>query len=314
MKKKLPKFTMPIIIILIACILLFGPGLLARRSGTAPETVEAPVFSVRTQEAARQTLYAFLDVNGDIICTQQAEVFPDVGGILVSVQANLGTYVNQGQVIAEVNPSRPGMVFLNSPVTAPISGIISRTPLSTGTTVGPQTAITTISRNENLEIFARIPEREIAGLAPGLRAEVFLQAYPGETFHATVIRVSPVVDNISRTKLINLRFDSGDRRISSGMFARVRLNTRSYPDVVTVPVEAVVSSQGGTAVFVIANDEAGLPVAARREVGIGASLQGLTEIRSGLEAGETVIVQGQQLLSGGEYLRIIGSDIFQGSR
>jgi multidrug efflux pump subunit AcrA (membrane-fusion protein) len=89
------------------------------------------------------------------------------------------------------------------------------------------TSLMAISLNENLEINARIPEREIAGLVTGLKAEVSLQAYPGEVFHATVNRVSPVVDSISRTKLINLRFDQEDRRINAGMFARLRLNTRS---------------------------------------------------------------------------------------
>jgi len=305
-KKPPKKVTIAAGIALIACLLLFGPSLLAGRGRTAAAVPEAASFSVRTYEVTEQTLRAYLDVNGDIMSTQQADVFPDVGGILVSVRADLGAFVNRGQVIAEVDPSRPGMVYLRSPVTAPISGIISRTPLSTGTTVSPSTPITSISTNQNLEINARIPEREIADLVPGLSAEVFLQAYPGETFSAVVNRVSPIVDSISRTKLINLRFDQDDPRISAGMFARVRINTRSYPDVVAVPSEAIVSSYGQTAVFIVEYDAAGRPFAERREIAPGASLQGMTEVRSGLSSGETVIVQGQQLLSGGEQLRIIG--------
>ena len=295
-----------ILILLVGAVLLIGPTVLARCGRTAAVIDETPFFSVRTQAAAQQTLRAYLDVNGDILSTVQADVFPDVGGILVSVQASLGTFVNRNQVIAMVDPSRPGLVYQNSPVTAPLSGIISRTPLSTGSTVSPNTSITTISTNENLEIYARIPEREIADLDVGLEAEVFIQAYPGEVFHATVNRVSPIVDSISRTKLVNLIFDEEDSRISAGMFARVRLNTRTYPDVIVVPSEAVVSSQGLNVVFIVQNNAAGQPLAARREVSVGASLQGLTEIRSGLTTGEVVIVQGQQLLSGGETLRIIG--------
>ena len=303
----MPKFIIAIIVVVIGAGLLIGPRLLASRNIVMAEKPDEPVFTVRTYEVKQQTLNSYLDVNGDIVCTRQADVFPDVGGILVSVQASLGTFVRRGQTIAEVDPSLPGLEYLNSPVNAPISGIISRTPISTGTTVTPNTSITTISTNEDLEINVNIPEREIAGLAIGMTGEVILQAYPGETFLATVNRVSPVVDSISRTKLINLRFNDPDERIGSGMFARVRLNTRSYPDVITVPTEAVISSFDVNTVYVVQEASEGQPVAQRREVSTGVNLQGLTEIKSGLEAGELIIVQGQQLLSGGETLQIIGA-------
>ena len=306
-KRKLKKSVFVIVVVLVAAGLLFGPSLLAGTENIAAETNQAPVFPVRTHEAVRQTLHAHFDVNGDIVSSQQVEVFPDMAGRLVSVNAPLGTFVRQGQVIAEVDPSRPGATFRNSPVHAPISGFISRTPLSQGATVGPQTSITSISANGNLEINARIPEREVAGLAPGLRAEVSLQAHPGETFNATIHRVSPVVDSASRTKLINLRFDENDNRVSPGMFARLRINTRTYNDVLSVPSEAVISGRGADIVYVVVIDEAGRPIAERREVSRGVSLQGWTEITSGISEGEAVIIQGQQLLTGGEQLRIISN-------
>ena len=291
MKKKamLKKVILAAGTLLAACGLFFGPSLLAGSENAASaEAIEMPTFSVRTQEAVQQTLRAFLDVNGDIVSTQQVEVFPDVAGRLISLQVSLGSYVRAGDIIAEIDASRPGATFMNSPVTAPISGIVSRTPLPVGSTVGPASSITSISANGgNLEISARIPEREIAGLSPGLKAEVSLQAYPGETFTATVSRVSPIVDSSSRTKLINLRFDQVDHRINPGMFARVRINTRSYSNVLTVPTEAIVSYRGVQTVFVVNHNNADLPgsipTAIRREVSSGVTLQGWTEITSGLE-------------------------------
>jgi RND family efflux transporter MFP subunit len=220
----------------------------------------------------------------------------------------LGSYVHRGQLIAEVDPSRPGTTFMNSPVYAPISGYISRAPLSIGSTVSANTSITTISANGTFEITARIPEREIAGLVTGLKAEVSLQAYPGETFSATVTRVSPILDSISRTKLINLSFDQDDARIRAGMFARLRINTRSYTNILAVPAEAVISARGVETVYIVETVN-GQQVAARREVNSGIILQGWTEIRTGLSEGDRVIVQGQQLLNGGENIRVIGDSI-----
>lgn len=303
--KKLKTGLMIIGTLLIGGGLLFGPSVLAGADNTAnPQTTETPVYSVKSADVIKQTLNAGLEVNGDIVSAQQADVFPDVAGKLVYVRAALGSYVRKGEVIAEVDPSRPGATYMNSPVYAPISGIVSKTPLSPGMTVSSITSITAISVSENLEISARIPEREIAGLTNGLKAEVSLQAYPGEIFTATVIHVSPILDSVSRTKLITLKFDRNDSRINAGMFARLKINTRSYQNVITVPAEAVINNRGVDTVYVIQN-KAGIPTAVKREVTRGVTLQGWTEIKSGLNEKETVIVQGQQLLSGGESLRII---------
>lgn len=296
--------------VLIAGSLLFVPPILAGGDdNTEAKPDETPVYSVKTADVKKQTLHAYLDINGDIVPVQQADVFPDVSGKLVSVKTSLGSYVRKGEIIAEVDPSRPGTAYMNSPVYAPISGIVSKTPLSLGMTVSPSMSITVISVIENLEITARIPEREIAGLATGLKAAVSLQAYPGETFPATITHVSPILDSASRTKLINLKFDNNDSRINAGMFARIRINTRSYPNIITVPAEAVISKRGAGTVYVVHHDITGLSVAVKREVDCGVTLQGWTEIKSGLAEGETVIVQGQQLLNGGEHLRIIGNSI-----
>ena len=318
MKKNwLKKGIFALVILLAVAGFLFIPSILAGNetgSGPNPRAMMAggaPVFSVRVEETQVQTLFAFLDVNGDIVSAQQADVFPDVAGRLVSVRVGLGSYVRQGEIIAEVDPSRPGTNFMNSPVYAPISGIVSKMPLSVGMTVGTNTSITVISSNGSTEITARIPEREIAGLVPGLKAEVSLQAYPGETFTATVTRVSPVLDSASRTKLINLKFDQNDDRVKAGMFARISINTRSYTDVLIIPSEAVVSNRGVDTVFVLGLDNTGQPFVTRREVSTGVTLQGLTEIKSGLAQGEAVVVQGQQLLSGGERVRVIGDFIVQ---
>jgi RND family efflux transporter MFP subunit len=202
---------------------------------------------------------------------------------------------------------------MDSAVYAPISGIISETPISAGSTVGTNSVITVISVMESLEIIARIPEREIAGLVTGLKAEVSLQAYPGETLPATVKRVSPEIDSHSRTKQINLKLDQNDSRINAGMYTRLRIITNTYPDVLTVPSEAIINNRGVAMVCVIRTDNNGQLVAEKREVSSGVTLQGWTEIRSGLAENEMVIVQGQQLLSGGEAIRII-STVAEGAK
>ena len=290
----------------IAGALIFGPGMIASgdENKAKIENSETPVFSVKTEKAAKRTLRAFLEVNGDIVSGQEADVFPDVSGKLIRVYATLGSEVRKGDVIAEVDASKPGTRYMNSPVYAPMSGTVSKIPLSVGSTVSQGTSIATVSVISSLEISARIPEREIAGLRTGLKADVSLQAYPGEIFTATVSRVSPVLDAASRTKLITLIFDQNDSRINAGMFARVRLNTRTYSDVLTIPVEAIVNKHGEIAIYVL-RDAAGNPRAEKRAVETGVTLNGWTEIRGGIDEGDAVLVQGQQLLNGGETVQVV---------
>ncbi|MDR3312781.1 MAG: efflux RND transporter periplasmic adaptor subunit [Spirochaetaceae bacterium] len=298
---------------LAASGLLFVPSMLAGNTAGSVAAAETPVFAVKTAPVQVKTLRVFLQVNGDIVSAQQAEVFPDTSGKLVSVRVTLGSRVRKGDLIAEIDPSRAGSAYMSSPVYAPISGIVILTPLVVGMTVSPGTGITTISVDDQLEISARIPEREISGLVPGLKAEVSLQAYRGEMFAATVTRVSPVLDAISRTKLITLTFDKNDSRINAGMFARLRINTRNYTDVLTVPAEAVLQKNNVSAVYVsrAGGMEKGLAEsrsAELRSVTTGVTIDGWTEIAAGLLDGEAVVIQGQQLLSDGAALWIIAHE------
>jgi len=238
------------------------------------------------------------------------------------MRVGLGSVVQRGEVIAEVDPSRPRTVFSMSPVYAPVSGRVVTTPQTVGSTVSPATPLLTLAVNGSIEIEALIPEREVGQLRTGLEAEVRLEAFPGETFSATLTQLSPVVDPVSRTQRVTLRFDSHDHRITPGMFARVRLNTRTYENIVSIPQDALVEHRGRTVVYVLHlppqgssyreyynGAPAGTPRVELREVITGVTVDREVEIRSGLEPGEVVVVQGQQFLTDGAPVRVIGRRI-----
>ncbi len=304
MKKKVILF---LVVAGISGAFIFGLPLLAgnnkepgmERRG-APQS-EATVFSVWVEPAEVQTLQSYIEINGNIVSEQQVSVVPDTAGKIASVKVGLGSVVRKGQLVAEVDPSRPGTTYSMSPVYAPISGTVTSTPMAVGSTVSTASAITTISVMNDLEIEVLIPEKEVAQLYEGLKATVDLQAFPGEQFTAMVTNVSPVVDPASRMKKVVLKFDRNDSRINTGMFVRVKLNTRTYSNVVTIPSDAVVETRGSTYVFVLdGNDHVSM-----RKVDIGNSVDDLTEVKSGLQAGESVVVQGQQFLADGAAVKVV---------
>jgi multidrug efflux pump subunit AcrA (membrane-fusion protein) len=315
------KFVIIFVILLIVAGLIFipqlakrnaaqsfdGPGRPGRPDRTGAAGNPATVFSVRTEDAETRTLQAYIEVNANIISGQQVAVMPDANGRLVSMRIGLGDTVQRGTLIAEVDPSRPGTDYSLSPVYAPVSGIVVSSPLTVGSTISTATPLFTLAINNSIEIEALIPEREVGQLRTGLTAEVRLEAFPGETFRAAVTLISPIIDPVSRTRKITLLFSRNDNRIVPGMFARVKLNTRTYENVVSVPQSALVDHRGRTIVYVLENghQDNSLTVQAR-EVSIGVNVDNEVEIRDGLKPGEAVVVQGQQFLTDGAAVRVIG--------
>ena len=323
MSKKVKKGTIVIAIVLVtATALNVVFHMVMDKRGAAKETpvMSSSIFTVRTEKAEVRTLQAYLEVNANIVSGHQVAVLPDANGRLVSMRVELGSVVQRGALIAQVDPSRPGTVFSLSDVYAPVSGMVVSSPVSVGSTVSTATVLMTIAVADTIEIEALIPEREVGQLSTGLIAEIRLEAFPGETFAAALTQVSPVVDPVSRTKKITMRFDTNDPRISPGMFARVKLNTRTYENVISIPQEALVEHRGRTIVYVLnvnsdpedANEPedrgvpAGTPRVHIREVSAGVNVDREVEIKTGLEPDEEVVVQGQQFLTDNAPVRIIG--------
>ena len=318
MSTKMKKNTIIIAVILVtatALNIVFHLVIEDKKTTNETTVTLSPVFTVRTEEAEVRTLQAYLEVNANIVSGHQVAVMPEANGRLVSMQVGLGSVVERGALIAQVDPSRPGTEYALSSVYAPVSGMVVSSPQSVGSTVSPSTVLMTIAVADTLEIEALIPEREVGQLRTGLKAEIRLEAFPGETFSATVTQVSPVVDPVSRTKKITMRFDRNDSRINPGMFARVKLNTRTYANVVSIPQEALVEHRGRSVVYVLNTnpDEnylngvpAETPRVEMREVSAGVNVDREVEVRSGLKPGEEVVVQGQQFLTDNAQVRIIG--------
>lgn len=300
-KKSIVIISAAIVVLIIAIILInvtkdkgnsFGKGPGFRRGGMGANTV----FTVRSLEAAVTTLNDYVITNGEVESQSAVEVFPSMAGKVAQINVMLGSHVNKGDVIAKVDPSEPGTKYALSPVEAPISGSIVSSPLKIGTRVTTNSAVTMIGDIDNLQITCPVPERYVAELKTGLKAEVTLEAYPGLVFTASVSRVSPVVDASTRTKEIILNFDKKDSRVNAGMFAKVKLYTSKYSGEIVVPSDAIVSNDDGSAYLFVVNDNY---TVSRRQVKTGKSVDSMIQVTDNLVAGERVVYEGMLSLSDG---------------
>lgn len=260
------------------------------------------VTPVRTVVANEVILQDYVMTSGDIQTQTSIEVFPSIGGTVVQMNVSLGSPVKKGEVIGYIDPSEPGSYYAKSPITCPISGSILTAPAKPGQKVQASSVITKIGDIENLQISAKIPERYVAELAVGQKAEIKLEAYPDVSFSASVVRISPVVDSATRTKEIILNFDKKDTRINAGMFAKVKLFTSAYKGTFAIGQDSIVSNSDKNYLFVVNDDD----TVSKREVTLGKNVDGYYQILSGIEFGETVVTEGMLTLYEGAKVRDIG--------
>ncbi|MDR1220516.1 MAG: efflux RND transporter periplasmic adaptor subunit [Treponema sp.] len=256
---------------------------------------------VRTVAVENGAIENTILINGDILTGRDVSIYPTVAGKLSDLRLKIGDTVARGQVVALVDPSRPGEVFSQSPIPAPISGVIMSSPVAAGNTVSTTTAIYTVGDLSNLLVETFVPERYVSSLQKGLPAAVSLEAFPDETFVAVVDEVSPVLDPSSRTLRIRLKFNQRDNRVKAGMFAQVSLVTHSRTDVKVVPRDALINTYGSYIVFTVDDGNR----ARRKEIALGLESESMVEIAEGLALGEKVIVAGQNFLSDGDLVRVV---------
>ncbi len=290
-----------VILVAIVIVVILIAALIPKKKSQIVDSagVEETVHSVRTQVIERQDLQEYLTMNGNVQSNNTISVYPENAGRILRVFVTLGSTVRRGDQIALIDPSSPGSYYAASPVIAPISGTITSLPLTVGTSVTTSTAVAQIGDITELQIKANVPERDIAVLKIDLKADVTFVAYGNEVFKAHVIRVSPIVDETSRSKEIYLAFDTEDSRINAGMYPKVKLYTTVHPDAIVIPYDSVSTQDDKSYVYIVNEDE----TVSARNVVIGVNVDGNAEILEGLSEGEKIVVSGIQSLQDGSKIK-----------
>jgi multidrug efflux pump subunit AcrA (membrane-fusion protein) len=272
------------------------------RPGGAPAEQEnsGTVFAVNTTTAVKGEILDYIEVNGDVVTRTTVDIYPETAGKLTMIAVRVGDYVTKDQVVAEVDPSRPGTKFVASPVKSPIAGTIIEVPGRIGATISPSVPVARVGQLGELEIRTEVAERFISKMRLGLDAVIRFDAYPEERFAARVTEISPVVDPQTRTLEVELRLLRRDSRVKAGMFGEVKIITDKKAGIVKVPSEVLVRRYGQYFVFVVAGE-----TVERREVNPGIEIDNKLEISRGLAPEEELVIRGQTLLEDGARIRVI---------
>jgi membrane fusion protein, multidrug efflux system len=206
---------------------------------------------------------------------------------------------------AQVAVERAQLNLERTRIAAPFAGRVASLKVVPGQWVTAGTELMTVLDLDPIKVEVQVLEGEVGLLASGRSAAVTFAAFPGESFTGRIETINPLVEE-GRTARVTVIVPNPAGRILPGMYARVALQARSYPDRVLVPRAAVLerdrTREGrGAMVFVYEGDDRG-GQAKWRYVTTGLANDSVVEILTrGIETdsvmpGETVLVDGHYSL------------------
>lgn len=182
---------------------------------------------------------------------------------------------------------------------APAGGIVTHVGVRDGQFITPKDELYTIANLSRVWVLVDIYEDELPWVKQGDAADMTIMSAPGQKFSGELTYIYPYADSATRTVKARLEFDNADRQLKPDMFANVSIKAGARPDIVAVPSEAIIRSGLREKVFVVREPGKFEP----RDVVIGVSSEGYTEVRDGVEVGEVVVVSAQFLIDSESNLR-----------
>lgn len=187
---------------------------------------------------------------------------------------------------------------------APFAGVISERLTENGEWIEPGTPVLTLVAVDDLRIEFRVPQEFFSSVNPESALSVTLDALPEREFVGTIVAVVPVSDATSRTFLIHVKVDAGDAHLTPGMSVHGKLNLTTGRQGVVISRDAILRYPDGRVTVWVIKPGSEPPTVAEKRVTTGHSFDGLVTIREGLQAGDVIVVRGNEALQEGQQVRV----------
>ncbi len=187
-------------------------------------------------------------------------------------------------------------------VIAPVSGTVISLSAAEGGFITASAPVAVIDGVDRMEVAVSVSEALVPKLARGDEVDVSISSL-GVQVVGTIKSIDLAAS--MQTKLYNVTISINEdvAGLLSGMFADVSFRTDTSTDTIVIPTEAILTSNDVQYVFVVENDAARYV-----EISAGLTGNGVTEVTSGLKAGDMLVTVGQAYLSEGDPVRVVSGE------
>lgn len=184
-------------------------------------------------------------------------------------------------------------------IVSPVSGTLLTLNAVEGGFVSTAAPVAVIDGVDQLKLSVQVSEALAPKLSAGDAADVTVSAV-NQTFETVIRSVDRSANPQTKLYAVTLSLPAGAEGLTAGMFADVTFHTDVSEDAVVVPTEAVLTRGETRYVFVVENGAAKYV-----EVTTGLTGNGVTEVLTGLAAGQRLVTVGQAYLNDGDPVRVV---------
>lgn len=186
-------------------------------------------------------------------------------------------------------------------IRAPFDGALVESLVEIGEWVDRGQSIAHVVAADTARVYVDVPERYVERLGLGDDVAVTIAALGTDSIIAVIVAILPQGFEDSRTFPVIVQFLNHGRRVRGGMSATVRLAIAESHEDLLVHKDAIITGTMGSHLFVVRED-----AAVQLPVTTGLASQGNVAINgAGLQAGDLVIVRGNERLRDGQAVRVV---------
>lgn len=259
------------------------------------QPLDPPKPLVFTRTLQKQAIADRLIYPARILPKVNAAVLADADGVVISIEAPLGTPIKRGQTLLTIRNQDPGFRYAPYQVRSPVDGVVGQVDVSVGSRVSRGEKLLMVTDPDRVRVTIEVPAHDLKKLRIGMRGELRLTGQEAE-IALSVKGVSPLVDPATGTAHAELQVESvpDSVTLAPGLIGRTFFRTNERQGFL-VPDSAVELVGKRPYLRLVENG-----VVVRRTVRLGRRQGGSVEILSGVNAGEVVIERAAGHVAEGE--------------
>lgn len=185
-------------------------------------------------------------------------------------------------------------------IVSPLNGYVTALNVNIGDLANPGTVLATIADIKQMKALFNVGEADAEGFFVGQTAEVYSELKPDLIKTGKIYQISKSAQISSRTFEMRAMFpNSSDNWFKPGMFCKVNVQLKTQKGSLTIPNQAIMTTNNSTGVFVVIDNKS-----TYKNIKTGVTDGKVTEVLSGLQNNDMVVTLGMNQLKDGTVVRL----------